>query len=157
MENFQRQSCFLPLEEVFWKFSEIFVFYCGFNSDVFRKSLRRHAFLAVWRSGCFLWWFIMLGPWSFSNDAIVNNPFFITSDNSFQKRIEFIAFKMQITSVDAFLHSHHIRYWFYVKNDFQNFHQILTFWYPLSQKKRFLRKWLSVCLSVVGRVRHNSR
>ena len=32
----------------------------------------------------------------------LNNPFFITSDNSFQKRIEFIAFKMPITSVDAF-------------------------------------------------------
>ena len=38
------------------------------------------------------------------------------------------------------------RYWFYVKNDFRNFHQILTFWDPLSQKKRFLRKCLSVCL-----------
>ena len=56
------------------------------------------------------------------------------------------------------------RYWFYVKNDFRNFHQIFTFWDPLSQKKRFLRKclsvYLSVCLSVclsVGRVRHNSR
>ena len=45
------------------------------------------------------------------------------------------------------------RYWFYVKNDFRNFHQILTSWDPLSQKKGLLRK----CLSVVGRVRHNSR
>ena len=51
---------------------------------------------------CCLWWFITLGPWSFSNDIILKNPFFITSDNSFQKRIEFIAFKMQITSVHAF-------------------------------------------------------
>ena len=49
------------------------------------------------------------------------------------------------------------RYWFYVKNDFRNFHQIFMFWDPLSQKKGFLRKCLSVCLSVVGRVRHNSR
>ena len=56
------------------------------------------------------------------------------------------------------------RYWFYVKNDFRNFHQIFTFWDPLSQKKGFLRKCLSVCPSVclsvslfVGRVRHNSR
>ena len=49
------------------------------------------------------------------------------------------------------------RYWFYVKNYFRNFHQIFTFWDPLSQKKGFLRKCLSVCLSVVGRVRHNSR
>ena len=48
------------------------------------------------------------------------------------------------------------RYWFYVKNDFRNFHQIFTFWDPLSQKQGFLRKCLSVCLSV-GRVRHNSR
>ena len=40
------------------------------------------------------------------------------------------------------------RYWFYVKNDFRNFHQIFTFWDRLSQKKRFLRKCLSVCLSV---------
>ena len=48
------------------------------------------------------------------------------------------------------------RYWFYVKNDFRKFHQILTFWDPLSPKKGFLRKCLSVCLSV-GRVRHNSR
>ena len=39
------------------------------------------------------------------------------------------------------------RYWFYVKNDFQNFHQIFTFWDTLSQKKRFSRKCLSVCLS----------
>ena len=48
------------------------------------------------------------------------------------------------------------RYWFYVKNDFRNFYQIFTFWDPLSQKEGFLRKCLSVCLSV-GRVRHNSR
>ena len=38
------------------------------------------------------------------------------------------------------------RYWFYVKNDFRNFHQIFSFWDPLSQKKWFLRKCLSVCL-----------
>ena len=37
------------------------------------------------------------------------------------------------------------RYCFYVKNDFRNFHQIFTFWDPLSQKKRVLRKCLSVC------------
>ena len=49
-----------------------------------------------------LWWFITLGPRSFSNDVIINNLFFITSDDSFQKKIEFIAFKMQITSFDAF-------------------------------------------------------
>ena len=49
-----------------------------------------------------LWWFITLGLWSFSKNVIVNNPFFITSDNSFKKKIEFIAFKMKITSVDAF-------------------------------------------------------
>ena len=51
---------------------------------------------------CCLWWLITLGPWSFSNDVIVSNPFFITSDNSFSKRIQFIAFETQITSVDAF-------------------------------------------------------
>ena len=45
-----------------------------------------------------------------------------------------------------FLHSHHMRrYWFYVKNDFRNFHQIFMFWDPLSQKNRFLLKCLSVC------------
>ena len=37
------------------------------------------------------------------------------------------------------------RYWFYVINDFRNFHQIFTFWDLLSQKKGFLRKCLSVC------------
>ena len=37
------------------------------------------------------------------------------------------------------------RYWFYVKNDFRNFHQIFTFWDTLSQKKGFYE---SVCLSV---------
>ena len=37
-ENFQRQSCFLPLEEVFCKFAEIFVYYCGFGSDVKMRS-----------------------------------------------------------------------------------------------------------------------
>ena len=40
---------------------------------------------------CCLWWFITLGPRSFSNHVMINNPFFITSDNSVQKRIEFIA------------------------------------------------------------------
>ena len=35
--------------------------------------------------------------------VILNNPFFIISDNSFKKRIEFIAFKMQITSVDVLI------------------------------------------------------
>ena len=46
-----------------------------------------------------------------------------------------------------FLHSHHIRrYWFYVKNDFRNFHQIFTLCDPLSQKKRFLQKCLSFCV-----------
>ena len=48
-----------------------------------------------------------------------------------------------------FLHFHHMRSsWFYVKNHFRNFHHIFTFWDPLSQKKRFLRKCLSVRLSV---------
>ena len=51
---------------------------------------------------CCLWWFITLGRWSFSNEVIVKNQFFITSDNSFQKSIAFIAFKVQITSVVAF-------------------------------------------------------
>ena len=52
-------------------------------------------------------------------------------------------------SGSIFLHLYHMRrYWFYVKNHFWNFHQIFTFWDPLSQKKRFLEKALSVCLSV---------
>ena len=38
------------------------------------------------------------------------------------------------------------RYWFYVKNEFRNFHQIFTFWDPLTQKNWFLRKCLFVCL-----------
>ena len=38
------------------------------------------------------------------------------------------------------------RYWFYVKNDFRNFQQVYTFWGPLSQKKWFSRKCLSVCM-----------
>ena len=29
------------------------------------------------------------------------------------------------------------RYWFYVKNDFSNFHKISTFWDPLSEKNGF--------------------
>ena len=33
---------------------------------------------------CCLWLFITLGPWSSSND--LTNPFFITSDHSFQKK-----------------------------------------------------------------------
>ena len=49
---------------------------------------------------------------------------------------------------ENFLHFHHMRrYWFFVKNHFRNFHHFFTFWDPLSQKKRFLRKCLSVCLS----------
>ena len=34
---------------------------------------------------CCLWWFIALRPWSISNDVILNNPFFITSDICFKK------------------------------------------------------------------------
>ena len=52
---------------------------------------RQHnLFLIPFNFRCCLWWSIKLGPWSFSNDVIVSNPFFITSDNSFKKRIEFI-------------------------------------------------------------------
>ena len=48
-----------------------------------------------------------------------------------------------------FLYSHHMRrYWFYVKNHFRSFHQIFMFQDPLSQKNRFLRNFLSVCLYV---------
>ena len=53
-ENFQRHSCFLPLEEVFWKFPKTFVFYCGFGSDVFRawrivlRNLERSAIYCRW-------------------------------------------------------------------------------------------------------------
>ena len=64
---------------------------------------RQHnLFLMQFSFQCCLWWFITLWPSSFSNDVTLNNTFLITSDNSFQIRIEFIAFKMQITSVDAF-------------------------------------------------------
>ena len=49
-------------------------------------SNRQHnLFLMQFSFRCCLWWFITLGPWSFSNDVILNNPFFITSENSFQK------------------------------------------------------------------------
>jgi len=37
-----------------------------------------------------------------SVDVIMNNPFFITSNDSFQKMLDFIAFEMQIADVDAF-------------------------------------------------------
>ena len=64
---------------------------------------RQHnLFLMQFSFRCCLWWFITLGPWSFSNDVIVNSLCFITSDNSFQKRIVFTAFKIQTTSIDAF-------------------------------------------------------
>ena len=47
-----------------------------------------------------------------------------------------------------------------MKTDFWNFYQIFTFYEPLSQKKGFLRKSLSVCLSlcpsVVSRILDNS-
>ena len=46
---------------------------------------QRKLFLMQFSFRCYLRWFITLGPWSFSNDVIVNNPFLITSDNSFQK------------------------------------------------------------------------
>ena len=36
-------------------------------------------------------------------------------------------------------------YWFYVKNDFRNCHQISAFWDRLGQKKQCLWKRLSVC------------
>ena len=48
---------------------------------------RQHnLFLMQFSFRCYLWWFITLGPWSFSNDVIVYNPFFITSDDSFKKK-----------------------------------------------------------------------
>ena len=61
----------------------------------------------------------------------------------------FYASFLQLSLECVLLHSHqHIRrYWFYVKNDFRNNHQIFSFWDPLSQKKQFLRKCRSVvCL-----------
>ena len=39
---------------------------------------------------------------------------------------------------------YHRRDSFYVDNEFRNFHQIIMFWDPMSQKKRFLRKCMSV-------------
>ena len=40
------------------------------------------------------------------------------------------------------------RYWLFEKNDFQNFHQISTFWSPMSKnKERFLQKCLSVVVA----------
>ena len=73
---------------------------------------------------------------------------FILNEVIYFSRMCFI-YTVRCTDDLSFLHSHHMRrYWFYVKNDFRNFHQIFTFWDPLSQKKRFLRKCLSVCLSV---------
>ena len=62
---------------------------------------QQNLFLMQFSFRCCLWRFIALGPWSFSNDVIVKNTFSIISDNSFQKRMEFIAFKIKITSVDA--------------------------------------------------------
>ena len=47
---------------------------------------RQHnIFLMQFSFRCCLWWFITLGTWSFLNDVILNNPFFITIDNSFKK------------------------------------------------------------------------
>ena len=40
-ENFQQQSCFLSLEEVFWKFSEIFVYYL--RNKQFFQEIHIHA------------------------------------------------------------------------------------------------------------------
>ena len=42
------------------------------------------------------------------------------------------------------------RCWFYVNNHFSNFYQIFTFWDPVSEKKRFLRRGLSVvCINTI--------
>ena len=46
---------------------------------------QNNAFLMRFSFRSCLWWFIKLGPWSFSNDVILNNPFFITNDNLFKK------------------------------------------------------------------------
>ena len=85
--------------------------------------------------------------------------------NFVKKILQFFGFKINPFVVLFITFSSWMRrYWFYVKNDFRNFHQIFPLEDPLSQKKGFLRKCLSVrlsvCLSVclsVGRVRHNSR
>ena len=62
-------------------------------------------------------------------------------------RVPYVGSNLQAKRAEFFtLSSWMRRYWFYVKNDFRNFHQIFTFWDPLSQKKWFLRKCLSVCL-----------
>ena len=65
-----------------------------------------HVFLTIFPNFLFKWKkkFVHCGIPSFayfSYDVIMKNLFFITSDNSFKKRIEFIAFSTQITSVDA--------------------------------------------------------
>ena len=54
-----------------------------------------------------------------------------------------------------FLHSHYMRrYWFYVINDFQDFHQIFTFWNPLSQKKTVFTKVSVVCVQFLWTLGH---
>ena len=53
-----------------------------------QPNRQHNLFLMQFSFRCCLWLFITFGPWSFSNEVIVNNPFFIISDNLFQKRIE---------------------------------------------------------------------
>ena len=72
---------------------------------------RQHNLLLVQFSfRCSLWWFIRLGSWLFSNDVVVNNSFFITTDNSVSKRIELIACNIQITSINAFFKMHFFQF-----------------------------------------------
>ena len=56
---------------------------------------QHNLFLMQFSFRCCLWWFITLGPWSFSNDVILNNPFFITS---FIEWISFNSYGIQISS-----------------------------------------------------------
>ena len=88
----------------------------------------------------------------------VSNPYSHNTPSILHTSLQilFSALFSRFPSIKLNLHRYHTftfsswmrRYWFYVKNDFRKFHQIFTFWDPLSQTKWFLRKCLSVCLSV---------
>ena len=51
---------------------------------------------------CRLCRFISLPPWSFSNDVIVNNPFFIARYDSLRFRFRFVSFQQWIANGNLF-------------------------------------------------------
>ena len=119
--------------------------------------------LSFWYGLC---WIIMLGPWYFSINVIVDNPFFIVSDNSFQNGsialrlkcvsqiliccVRWISFYSCGTQISSLLTSARRSIWFSI---------VVWYIYCFAISRtviwRLIRLWLSLCHHQLQKVEQN--